>query len=312
MNLLAAMPTMLRKALVRCVAAAILLATAVSPFAQPSPPPLPPSPISIFREMLAMSETARAETLASRPEAQRQILKTKLAEYTAMPADLREQRLQATEFRYYLRLLLKRPTEHRASLLQQIPDSLRTAVTERLTRWDALPAKTRTNLLAYDHALTWLAKSHYTPLPPSPPGSLPPSMEKQLADWSSLPESERNDLCRNFETFFNQPPTRQSRTLASFPEADRDQIEATLRAFADLSPAQRSLCLRSFRKFTQLTPEERQDFLQSADRWREMSPADRSEWRRLVTQLPPLPPGFNSPPPLPPPPPSLRTTLAVQ
>ncbi|MFM1943072.1 MAG: hypothetical protein RI897_2054 [Verrucomicrobiota bacterium] len=312
MNILTAITTTFRQAFLHCVAFAILMATTASLPAQPSPPPLPPSPISAFRQMLAMSEPARTASLASRPEAQRQILKTKLDEYAAMPADLREERLQATEFRYYLRLLLQSPTEHRPSLLQQIPDSLRASVTERLTRWDALPAKTRTNLLAYDHALTWLAKSHYTPLPPSPPGSLPPSMEKQLTDWSSLPESERNDLCRNFETFFNQPPTRQSRTVASFPEADRTQIEATLNAFAGLSPAQRSLCLRSFRKFTQLTPEERRDFLQSADRWREMSPADRTEWRRLVTQLPPLPPGFNSPPPLPPPPPRLRTTIAVQ
>jgi hypothetical protein len=296
----------------RWTALACLIATTAALLAQPSPPPLPASPINTFREMLSMSEAARTEALASRPQAQRQILEAKLAEYTAMPEDLRQERLQATEFRYYLRLLLQRPAEHRTSLLLQIPESLRGLVTERLNRWDALPTKTRTNLLAYDRALTWLAKSHYTPLPPSPPGSLPPSMEKELADWSSLPETERNDLCRNFETFFNQPATRQFRTLASFAAADRSQIETTLNAFARLSPAQRSLCLRSFRKFTQLTPEERRSFLQSADRWREMSPADRNEWRRLVTQLPPLPPGFNSPPPLPPPPPQLRSTLAVQ
>jgi hypothetical protein len=261
--------------------------------------------------MLSMSDATLSEALASRPETQREILKAKLAEYAAMPVELREERLQATEFRYYLRQLLSRQAQDRSAVLQQIPDSLRESVAERLARWDALPSKTRTNLLAYDRALTWLAKSHFTPLPPSPPGFLPPSTEKELANWSRLPETERNDLCRNFETFLNQPPTRQSRTLASFPEADRSQIESTLNAFVQLSPAQRSVCLRSFRKFTQLTPAERHSFLQSADRWREMSPAERDEWRRLVIQLPPLPPGFNSPPPLPPPPPRLRTTLAV-
>ncbi len=65
-----------------------------------------------------------------------------------------------------------------------------------------------------------------------------------------------------------------------------------LQAFAGLPPAQRDLCIESFHKLAVMSPREREQFFINAERWRAMTPGERETWRNLVTQLPPLPPGF--------------------
>jgi hypothetical protein len=290
------------------VALGLLCGPAAAAEIRPSPaPPLPPSPVAFFRQLLATNEQARARALSVCPDQQRASLQAKLEEYHALPRTERNRRLQATELRWYLRTLIARPETNRTAELAAVPHDLRELVETQLARWDALPRPTRDQLLAYDEALSWLARtpSARTNLtaraqPPSPPG-LGDRIESELAHYRLLPESRRHELLQQFEAFFVLPPTAREKTLGNFSAEDRKLMEETLHAFAQLPPEQRKLCLASFRRFADLSPAERADFLRSADRWREMSPAEREQWRQLVTRLPPLPPGFSSPPMLPPP-----------
>lgn len=296
-----------------------LLSAQPGPLAADSGPlPPPTSPIALFRQLLNTNAAGRAEVLGHRPEAQRQMLEAKILEYEALTPELREERLQATEFRWYLRPLLRLSPSDRSEYLAAVPAPYRELMLKRLARWDALPDAVRKDLLAYDRALSWLAQSRLTlrprpsapAVPPLPRTQQNPELERQLAQWRALPESHRDNLCAQFESFFDMPASSRERALRDLSEEERLEIQSTLQAFAQLPPAQRALCIRSFRKFTQLTPAERDNFLRTAERWREMTPEERSEWRRLVTQLPPLPPGFQTPPPLPPPLPPLRGSLA--
>jgi hypothetical protein len=78
--------------------------------------------------------------------------------------------------------------------------------------------------------------------------------------------------------------------------AERQQMEKTLRAFGQLTPAQRNRCIRSFEKFAGLSLEERNQYLKNAERWKAMKPAERQAWREIVSQVPIMPIGFQSPP----------------
>jgi hypothetical protein len=288
------------------------LALAIAPVAAAAqlsaPPPLPPSPIAFFRQLLTTNQQGRELALRNHPEIQRGLIEAKLQEYEALPATEREHRLRATEFRYYLRPLLLTTVTNRPLQVAAIPAEHRELIRERLNRWDALTEATRRDLLAYDHAVAWLARFHVANRvssgPPRPPVPPPPSgsrLEAELARWQAMPETQRDQLCRQFERFLELPDPQRERALGELSPEERTQMEGTLAAFARLPVSQRQLCIGSFRKFAQLSPAERAGFLKSADRWREMSPADRAHWRQIVANLPPLPPGFSSPPPLPPP-----------
>ena len=90
-------------------------------------------------------------------------------------------------------------------------------------------------------------------------------------------------------------------------------MENTLQAFAKLPPGQRRICVASFHKFTEFTPAERAEFLRNADRWKLLTPQERDAWRKLVTRLPPAPPGLVQAqvlpwPPLPPQPRRVATS----
>jgi len=274
------------------------------------PPPLP-SPITFFRQLLEADEARRDELLKGHPTVHRQVIEAKLREYSALPEPEKDRRLRATELRYYLRPLLTAPVDNRAVQLASVPEQYRELLAERLARWDGLPETTRKELLTYDQALAMLARFRLSsrtsggtsgmeapPLPPAPGNQ---RLEAELEGWRALPESRRDELCRRFEEFFDLSHPERERALAELSAEERREMESTLQAFAQLPPGQRRLCIGSFRRFAQLTPAERAAFLRSADRWRELSAAERVQWRRLVTQLPPLPPGFESPPPLPPP-----------
>src|ERR1019366_7847670 len=80
------------------------------------PPPLPPaqSPISFFRDLLAMNGAERKQALTNRsPEGQKLIL-DKVREYESLPPDERELRLRVTELRWYLVPLMTAPATNRA------------------------------------------------------------------------------------------------------------------------------------------------------------------------------------------------------
>lgn len=298
-----------------CLAATTGLCTVDSRSTPPSP--VVPSPIAFFRQLLNTNSEGRRLALHQRSDIQRELIQAKLEEYEALPAAEREQRLRATEFRYYLRPLLTAPTNNRPVQLAQVPPEFRGPIGDRLARWDALPENTRQNLQAYDHAVAWLARFQvanrasaggHPPAPPPPTGT---QLEFELARWQALPEAQRDQLCRQFEELLQLPNPDWERTLGDLSPEERRQMEETLQAFARLAPAQRQISIRSFRKFASMSAAERADFLRSADRWREMSPADRAQWRQIVEQLPPLPPGFSTPPPFPPPFPSTPANAAL-
>jgi hypothetical protein len=255
-----------------------------------------------------MNAAERDRVLADKPEPARRILHDKLAEYDAMTPAQRETRLRATELQYYLRPLLSLSLEERSRRLTQIPEAFRSLATEHLAQWDALDAVTREELLTNAWAIR-----HFVRLENTSPAEtnvaqqqLPPQQrnqfEAELARWKALPAQTRIHLSRAFHQFFELPSAKQQRALETLPDSERSQIEATLQAFAELRPAQRQACLDSFRKLAGLTAEQRAHFLQSVELWKNMSPHHRALWRRVVVQLPPLPPlhGSRTDPPMPP------------
>ncbi len=288
--------------------------------AQQDLPPLPKSPVGAFRQWLDLSSQDRIRALEGKPEPVRRILLSKLAEYDAMDAVERDQRLRATELQFYLRPLLRAPVADRPRLLAAVPLELRPSVVEHLSQWDALDADTRQALIVKGWAIRYFVRLEAnTDTDPSALRDQVPfphriQFETELARWKALPPSQRRDLVQAFREFFELPPPKQQQALNTLPESERRQIEATLHSFAQLAPAQRHLCVESFRKFASLSPAQRASFLRNADLWKEMSPDDRATWRRLVTQFPPLPPlppahfsppmpGSNQAPVLPPKPP---------
>jgi hypothetical protein len=293
-----------------------------APAPEPTPeinlPPLPESPIAMFRAWLNLDENDRARALVDKPESARRILLAKLTEYDAMDPAQRELRLRATELQYHLRPLLQAPLAERPDRLTRVPREFRPLLADRLAKWDVLDPAIREELLDNGWAIRYFVRleSGTTAEQDAVRRQLPPQrraqFETELARWESLPLDQRRNITHNFQQFFELPPADQQRALDNLPESERRQIEATLEAFSRLPPAQRQLCLNSFRKFAGLTADQRAGFLRNADRWKEMSAEDRATWRRLVTQLPPFPPSgallpmppFPNPDsqPLPPPP----------
>jgi hypothetical protein len=271
--------------------------------AAPQPfPPLPPSPVAFFRELLDQDKTERERQLASRSEAQRRSIEAKLEEYEALPPFERELRLQATEFQWYLRPLLLLEPDQRAARVLQVPEPMRDPVEQRLAAWDRLTEATRLEFLKTDWALQYFLRFDAPPMPtPTPP--VPPTasgrhqlLELELARWQAIPPQRRIRIAERFHDFFELSPSERERTLELLPESERRPIESTIEAFARLPAAQRQASLDAFQRFAALSPAERAEFLRNADRWKEMSPADRATWRRLVPKLPPSPPGLFEPP----------------
>jgi hypothetical protein len=292
---------------------------ATTPDAGGPPVPLLKSPVESFRKLLAMTPAERREAIADRPpETQRQIL-AKVREYLSLTADERELRLQATELRWYLLPLLNTPATNRDAQLIFIPPGPRKLIQARLKQWDRLPPATQRELLENE-----LTSRYFTQFEISTPqqrtnllAEIPPERRAQLeagmARWSALSEGERRKICERFDQFFDLTAEEKQRALAPLPEAERRQIEATLRAFEKLPRAQREQCVRSIEEFASMSLAERQQFLANVERWRQMSPAERQAWRELLAKVPdwpplppeepPLPPGYMPPPPPPPLPP---------
>jgi hypothetical protein len=282
--------------------AGCLAALAQPTSAPPSLPPKPPSPVAFFRELLNLDEADRARTLASRSESQRRAIEAKLLEYEALPFAERELRLRATELRWYLRPLLEADPAGRTAQVTMVPGSLRALIERRLAAWDQLGSQAQREFLERDWALQYFLRletatpaEQETLIQQLEPGRRQ-ELEREFARWQALPLQQRHRAAERFQQFFELPPAEQEKTLETLPETERKQIEVTLEAFAQLPPQQRRIMLNAFQRFAGLTAAERSEFLRNADRWKEMSPADRATWRRLLSQLPPAPPGFFDPP----------------
>ena len=278
-------------------------------------PPMPKPQVSYFRELLALTPARLDAALAAIPEAAQKKLRAKLQEYAALPPEEREARLRVTELRWYLAPLIQTPPTNPMVQLAIIPGEYRQLVQERLQWWDALSPEFQKQLRDRGWTVPDFPPSRSASAtqiaPPLPPG-LSDKLQKQLASWLVLPPARRQRMCDRFQRYFDLSPNEKEKTLSALSEAERREMEDTLRAFQKLTPEQRRVCLASFGKFASLTSNERALFLKNAERWKEMSPDDRRTWRTLVTSLPPLPPGFGEPPKHPLARPSLNLTNAGQ
>jgi predicted Fe-S protein YdhL (DUF1289 family) len=265
----------------------------------------PGSPIVYFRRLLALSEADRERELAAKPESQRKVLREKLVEYTLLPPEERDARLQVLQLKFYLLPLMEMPSNLRSNRLAAIPSDWRAVVQERLKDWDILPPPLQQRLLLQDST-----RNYFVRLEASTPDErkamlavLPPHqrqvMEQGLEQWRALAPDQRQKIFARLDQYLQMTPQDKNRILGELPEADRQEMEQTLRTFQTLPKAERERCLESFQKFAAMSPPERDQFLANVERWKEMSPEERQTWRDLVNRLPPLPPGFN-PQPLPP------------
>lgn len=267
---------------------------------------LGPSPVQVFREVLVMTPAERESFFIIRPPGLREPIEAKINEYLALPAEERELRLQATELRHYLTLLMTASITNQPALLAQIAEPMRALVKARLEIWQLFPDPMRGELLENEQAMRYftqfqsLSRQQRDALLNQMPAEQRVRVERDIARWRDLPEHTRNRLTAQFSQFFELAPEERQRTLAHLSEPERAAMARTLAAFQELPPQQREQCLRSFTKFASLSLTERQQFLKKAEAWQKMSPSERQQWRELVQQVPswpPFPQGFDSPPP---------------
>lgn len=282
--------------------------------AVPSLPQPPKSPVAFFRELLAVPAERRGEFLTNRTEETKQRILAKLREYSELPANERELRLQATELRWYLTPLLAATATNRPAMLEAVPADLRPIVSSRLVLWSITPPVLRTQILEDDRKMRL-----YLQLEASSPDqqetllkSQPPEqrgeIEKGFAQWRALPAADRQKALDRVNRFFDLSAAEKGKVLAKFTDAERQQMEKTLKTFEQLPPDKRARCVRAFGKFASMAPEARAEFLVNARRWEAMSASERATFRKLVELAPRLPPTPPTPPRVrPPTPPGLQT-----
>jgi hypothetical protein len=255
-------------------------------------PPIPKSPVSEFREWLLFDPAKREEALAKKTPAQRETLRAKLREYSAMRAEERESRLQLVELRWYLRPLLDSPGGDRAKDLASVPTQIRPLVEARLKQWDALKPEVRREILENDWALQTFVRLRAGSKSPDKlvrPVALQPALEEKLRRWENLKPEQRENLVRHFDRFFQLSEREKEKTLESLSEEERAEMQRTLKTFESLSSDQRAMCISSFAKFANMSPQQRLQLLHNAEEWRNLPGEDRAAWRDLVKALPPIP-----------------------
>jgi len=243
------------------------------------------SPVDFFRQLLAMPPEAQEKALASRPPEARERILAKLAEYEALGPDERELRLRATELRWWLMPMLRAPAAECAARLAQVPANLRELVEARVQQWRILPPQLQDEILSNETALHYFALVETTNRPAA--------------------TAEQQRIAGQFSQFFDLTPAEKEQTLNTLSEAERAQMQATLKSFEKLPPDQRLTCVRNYAKFAGMGAAERAEFLKNAESWSKMSPSERQAWRDLVRTIPiwpPMPPDAPQPPvpPLPP------------
>ena len=256
------------------------------------------SPVDLFRHLLAMTPDEREDYLTNRPPEFRARILVKVGEYEALGPNERELRLRATELRWYLMPLLHASLTNRTAQLAQIPDDVRNLVQTRLEGWSLLPPTLQQEFLDNERILHYFARLDVSNHPPESSWNAPSGAER--AHWDSLPEAARRQIMAGFNHFFELSADEKQQTLNTLSEAERGQMEATLKSFDKMPPAQRAQCVSAFGRFASMTTQEKTEFLKNAERWSTLSPAERQAWRDLVVnvpQWPPLPIGFVMPVP---------------
>jgi hypothetical protein len=288
------------------------------PSGPPSLPPMPPSPVDYFKQLLSMKPEEREAALAGRSPSQRKILEAKLREYTEMPPDVRDLRLRYTQLRWHLIDLMPLRPEERASRLEIVAPVDRPLVEERLRQWDALPEDVRHTFLENQSVVAAYLEQGGAARTNTASGTISErqkKLEAELTRLEAMPSAQREQMCDLFRQFFQYSEKGKSNMLEKLPVSQRIATEKAVDTYANLPPEQRQKRIESLRKFINMTPAERQRFLDNAVRWGAMTSEERETWRKSVASLPPMPPmppGFPTrllhPPSLPPEPPERLQT----
>ena len=177
----------------------------------PLMPPVPraASPVTFFRELLAMSPVERANSLTNRPPVVRERILAKVNEYLTLDPDERELRLCATELRWYLLPLLRTSPTNYAVQLAQVPDDLRPLVKSRLQQWQILPPPLQQEFLNNDNALHYFTHVEPTDSAVSEDGV----------------DTQRQKAVDQFNRFFELTPVEKEKTLNALSDAERAQME---------------------------------------------------------------------------------------
>lgn len=261
-------------------------------------PPIPPSPIEDFRRWLTMDAADLERELAAYPPEKQVILRRKIESYRAMRPGDRDVRLQLLELRWYLQPLMSVTATNRGSYLDMIPTHLHEAIKARLRHWDNLSENTRREILA-DQKKREMATRYYvlprrTAIAPPPfptdQAPVPPQLQAHFRRWEDKSPSARAKISAHLSSFMQLPKEEQLEALNTFSETERQEMQRTLDAFADLTPEARRACVDSFRKFATMSREERNSFLRNAARWQQLTPQERAAWRDIVEKVPPIPP----------------------
>ena len=239
-------------------------------------PSAPKTPVDYFRALLALPENEREQALASKPESQRIQIQGKLREYETMPPEERESRLRAAQLHWYFEPLVTMPPGTRVTHLAAIPVADRRIIEQRLKQWDKLPDDMKKQVLERQRAQQSVlalgtnapATTKFAPL--SNPDQKP-RHERDVSLWNQQSTQQRSKMVGQFGRFFEQPAEEKEKTLKVLSNAERLQMEKTLRAFEKLPPSQRQHCIDAFRKFDLLPKEERDQFLKTAERWQTIS-----------------------------------------
>ena len=265
------------------------------------PVKLAPSPVQVFRDLLEMTPESRVGALLIRPPGMREPIEAKVKEYLALAPDERELRLQATELRHYLLLLMPLSATNRAALLAQIAEPMRSAVATRLDIWQIMPPPmqeevlTNERMVRYFTQLGVLSPAERKELLRTMPEAERMTLEASIARWKAQPEKLRTNVFAQLNQLFELTGAEREQAMSKLSDAERDAMKQTLEAFSGLTPEQRQTCIRSFEKFANMSLAERRHFLKQAEAWQRMTPSERERWRAVVEkvpQLPPLPPGM--------------------
>jgi hypothetical protein len=288
---------------------------AVSPLLPPTVVLLPPSPVTYFRKLLAMSPEQLQDTMAKKTPEVRQRILAKVTEYEALDPDERELRLRATELRWYLMQLMNATPDDRVAELSQVPGNLHDLVQSRLEQWEILPPSLQQEFLDNEHALGYFSSVGATNIAGAvnSPSDSPGLNSDESSRWNALPDDQRQAMLTQFNQFFVLSPSEKQKILGAMSDAERRQMQKTLETFDQLPPQERGECVHAFTQFAGMSRQERMEFLKNADRWSKMSDADRKTWRDLVSHVPQWPslPAGIMPPPMPPLPQKIQPVVAT-
>ncbi len=271
------------------------------------------SPFAVFNKIVSLPETEREAAVSKlkiSSERHRKIVQAKVSEYAAMSEAERNRKLDALDFRWHLMPLMKATKADRVNRLASVPERFRTDIEQRLIGWDQLDDGVRADLLKNESFFRYLSSFGHgrqsrvalTNHMEKMPIGLREGLEGRLKNWREKPRSDRRWMTHQFHQFFDMPVAEQERTLRLLSSRERLRMEASLAQFKVMSRTQRELVIKSFDKLASKSQSDRATFFRNTERWNEMNEGERKKWRILVTQMPPLPPGFGkqAAPPLPP------------